>query len=153
MTTRRPEIIIEGSNNGVSWKEYEFKWKPGEVHRKPGFCTPHMPSLDWLPWFGGPAVMSEKIYEYPRWLLPFLKRLLEGEPKVLGLLDTPPFDRPPRLVRASIYFYEFTTPSEAAKDGAWWKRRRTDFKAYRFTLLPNGQMASPDIQQNSDALR
>jgi len=28
MTTSRPEIIIEGSNDGITWLEYEFKFKP-----------------------------------------------------------------------------------------------------------------------------
>jgi len=26
MTTSRPEIIIEGSNDGVTWLPYEFKY-------------------------------------------------------------------------------------------------------------------------------
>ena len=29
MTTRRPEIIVEGSYDGVIWKAYEFTYKPG----------------------------------------------------------------------------------------------------------------------------
>jgi hypothetical protein len=45
MTTKRPEIVIEGSDDGVTWKEYEFKWKPGDVNRAPAFVAPHMPRL------------------------------------------------------------------------------------------------------------
>src|SRR5208282_6670160 len=33
MTTERREIIVEGSNDGVSWRPYEFKNKPGDVNR------------------------------------------------------------------------------------------------------------------------
>ena len=29
MTTIRPEIVIEGSNDGSDWREYEFRYKPG----------------------------------------------------------------------------------------------------------------------------
>jgi hypothetical protein len=29
MTTRRGEIIVEGSNDGSTWQEYEFRYKPG----------------------------------------------------------------------------------------------------------------------------
>src|SRR3954470_16777306 len=47
MTTRRPEIIIEGSDDGVLWRAYDFKWKPGDVNRRPSFCVPHLPRLDW----------------------------------------------------------------------------------------------------------
>ena len=33
MTTSRPEIVFEGSNDGQTWKEYSFPYKPGEVKR------------------------------------------------------------------------------------------------------------------------
>src|SRR5262249_55457266 len=46
MTETRPEIIIEGSDDGTNWKPYEFRWKPGDLARPPGFCTPHQPRLD-----------------------------------------------------------------------------------------------------------
>lgn len=51
MTTSRPEIIIEGSNDGELWKPYEFKYKPGDPNRRPGFVAPHQPRLDWQMWF------------------------------------------------------------------------------------------------------
>ena len=31
MTTTRPEIVIEGSNDGLTWLAYEFKYKPGDL--------------------------------------------------------------------------------------------------------------------------
>src|SRR5262249_12429609 len=31
MTTSRPEIIVEGSNDGQTWLPYAFPWKPGDV--------------------------------------------------------------------------------------------------------------------------
>ena len=43
MTIHRPEIIVEGSNDGVTWLEYEFKYKPGDVRRRPpGFGSRRM---------------------------------------------------------------------------------------------------------------
>src|SRR5205085_9360806 len=41
MTKDRKEIVIEGSADGFDWKPYEFKWKPGDVMRAPGWCQPH----------------------------------------------------------------------------------------------------------------
>ena len=35
MTTERPEIVIEVSEDGVTWKEQEFRWKPGDLERRP----------------------------------------------------------------------------------------------------------------------
>ena len=51
MTTERREIIVEGSNDGVNWLAYEFKYKPGDVTRRPAFVAPHQPRLDWQMWF------------------------------------------------------------------------------------------------------
>ncbi len=51
MTKERPEIILEGSDDAIEWKAYEFKWKPGALDRMPGFVEPHQPRLDWQMWF------------------------------------------------------------------------------------------------------
>src|SRR6266567_5010229 len=50
MTKDRCEIVLEGSTDGVEWLPYEFKWKPGDVKRAPGWCAPHQPRLDWQMW-------------------------------------------------------------------------------------------------------
>ncbi len=118
MTKERPEIVVEGSSDGQEWKPYVFKYKPGDLGRVPGFVGPHMPRLDWQMWF---AALSS--YERTHWFAPFLRRLLENEPKVALLLAENPFpDEPPRYVRATLYVYEFTTPEERRATGAWWKR-------------------------------
>jgi hypothetical protein len=51
MTTERPEIILEGSDDGRSWKPYEFRYKPGDPSRRPRFVAPLEPRLDWQMWF------------------------------------------------------------------------------------------------------
>jgi hypothetical protein len=118
MTKQRDEIILEGSDDGVSWLPYEFKWKPGDVKRRPEFCTPHMPRLDWQMWF---AALGE-IRGEP-WLVNTIVRLLEGEPRVIALLGKNPFpEKPPRAIRAVAYSYHFTTFAERRESGAWWKR-------------------------------
>ena len=55
MTTSRPEIIVEGSDDGASWRPYRFRWKPCELDRRPRFTTPHLPRLDWQMWFAALA--------------------------------------------------------------------------------------------------
>ena len=47
MTTKRREIVVEGSADGQYWEAYEFRWKPGDPERPPAFVQPHMPRLDW----------------------------------------------------------------------------------------------------------
>jgi hypothetical protein len=115
MTTRRPEIAVEGSDDGETWRAYEFRWKPGDVDRRPRFATPHMPRLDWQMWFAA----LEGDCGSRRWFLAFEQRLLEGSPPVLGLLRSDPFPgRPLRFVRARLDLYRFTVPGERA----WWQR-------------------------------
>jgi hypothetical protein len=118
MTTRRPEIIVEGSNDGRIWLPYEFRWKPGDVRRRPAFTGLHMPRLDWQMWFAALGSFWEN-----GWFLQFLVRLLEGSPEVLGLLRHNPFPgAPPRYVRAILYDYRFTDRAARKETGAWWRR-------------------------------
>ena len=114
MTTTRPEIFVEGSDDGVNWQAYRFHWKPGNVRLPPGLVAPHQPRLDWQMWF---ASLSD--YQHNPWLVRFLGRLLEGSPDVLDLLEWNPFaNHPPHYVRAVVCDYHFTHWGEAA----WWTR-------------------------------
>jgi hypothetical protein len=114
MTTSRPEITVEGSNDGVNWRAYTFSWKPGDPWTGPALVAPHQPRLDWQMWF---AALGD-VQQNP-WFVRFLSRLLEGSPEVLGLLETNPFpERPPQYVRATIRDYHFTHWGEHG----WWTR-------------------------------
>ena len=53
MTTTRPEIIIEGSLDGKTWRPYAFKYKPTDPKQTPRFASFHMPRIDWQMWFEG----------------------------------------------------------------------------------------------------
>ncbi len=118
MTTTRPEIIVEGSNDGRTWLPYEFKYKPEDLDRRPPWVAPHQPRLDWQMWF---AALGD--YRSNPWILRFMARLLEGSPQVLRLLRGNPFPAaPPHYLRALVYQYNFTTPDERHKTGNWWRR-------------------------------
>jgi len=43
MTTARDEIVIEGSDDGIYWREYEFRYKPGDPAGRPRWkrCSRH----------------------------------------------------------------------------------------------------------------
>jgi predicted DCC family thiol-disulfide oxidoreductase YuxK len=119
MTKDRCEIVIEGSTDGLDWAPYEFKWKPGDVKRAPGWCAPHQPRLDWQMWFAA----LETPQQNP-WLIGLIVRLLAGSRDVTGLLARNPFpDKPPHYIRAMFYRYRFTTSEERRQTGAWWKRQ------------------------------
>jgi predicted DCC family thiol-disulfide oxidoreductase YuxK len=118
MTTTCNEIIVEGSDDGTNWLAYEFKYKLGDVNRRPAFVEPFQPRLDWQMWF---AALSD--YQQNPWFENFCIRLLQGSPDVLALLEKNPFPKhPPRYIRAELYEYRFTNFAERRATGAWWKR-------------------------------
>jgi hypothetical protein len=118
MTPARPEIIVEGSNDGVTWLAYEFKCKPGDLKHRPAFVAPHQPRLDWQMWFAALGRWQDN-----PWFGNFCVRLLQGSPEVLALLEKNPFpDQPPRYIRAIAYDYRFTSFAERRQTGDWWRR-------------------------------
>jgi hypothetical protein len=118
MTTTRHEIEVEGSSDGVEWRAYEFRYKPGDVASRPRWNIPHQPRLDWQMWFAA--------LEDPRdlnWFSRFLKALLENQPAVTALLANNPFPtQPPVFVRAQFYDYTYSDAEQKAR-GLWWNRR------------------------------
>jgi predicted DCC family thiol-disulfide oxidoreductase YuxK len=119
MTKDRREIVIEGSADGIDWLPYEFKWKPGNLKRAPGWCAPHQPRLDWQMWFAALGTAQQN-----PWFVRLVICLLEAKRDVARLFVHDPFPRqPPRYVRAILYRYRFTTAKEHGQTGAWWKRQ------------------------------
>lgn len=122
ITRERFEIAIEGtadqSLESATWREYQFKGKPGDPSRRPLQIAPYHLRLDWLMWFA--AMGSARDYE---WFSPLILKLLEGDAATLGLLGSNPFpDRPPRWIRARMFRYTFTTAAERQQTGQWWNR-------------------------------
>jgi len=147
MTVRRPELIIETSDDGNEWKEIEFKWKAGALEKRPQFVQPHQPRLDWQMWFA--ALFYERVSEYfkknygrdpvspeehfslmrqvpiskrYRWFYLFLNRIFEGEKEVLSLLKNGKIGPAPKYLRVWLYDYHFTSITERSESGNWWKR-------------------------------
>lgn len=120
MTTARPEIVLEGSEDGTTWREYEFKYKVGDVRRRPPWVAPHQPRLDWQMWFAALGRFDDE-----RWFPRFCVRLLEADGEVLRLLERDPFQgRKPRYLRAVLYRYRFSDATTRRRDGVWWTRER-----------------------------
>jgi predicted DCC family thiol-disulfide oxidoreductase YuxK len=118
MTVRRPEIAVEGSDDGEDWREYGFRYKVSRLDRAPRQVAPHQPRLDWQMWF---AALGSP----PGWFVSLLVRLLEGSPDVLALFAENPFpEHPPRYVRAVLYEYRMTDPATRQSTGAWWTREQ-----------------------------
>jgi len=118
MTTTRYEVVVEGSDDGENWKEYDFRFKPTSLTRRPKRVSPYQPRLDWLAWF-----LPFADCDYNIWFQRFLQRLLEGSPEVLSLMRYNPFPKnPPRFIRSQMYVYQYTTRKMKKKTGQWWTR-------------------------------
>lgn len=118
MTKKRNEIVIEGSSDGDTWYEYEFKFKPGDIRRRPRWNIPFQPRLDWQMWFAALGTADNN-----PWLGGFVQKLLENAPEVTNLIQFNPFPiDPPLYIRAWIYDYRYATRTQYNATGAWWNR-------------------------------
>jgi len=123
VTKERVEIVVEGTTDedpdAATWHEYEFKGKPGDLHRVPRQYAPYHLRLDWLMWF---LPLGRSLED---WFTAFLVKLLEADAATLRLLARDPFDgERPRWVRAVSYRYRFATREEFRRTRARWVRDR-----------------------------
>jgi hypothetical protein len=118
MTRGRYEIEFQGSTDGTNWVAYPFRFKPQDIAKAPGIYAPYQPRFDWNLWFASLGAWREN---------PMVPRtevlLLKNDAEVLALFAGNPFaHEPPRQVRAVLWQYWFTTPTEKRATGAWWRR-------------------------------
>jgi hypothetical protein len=103
---RREELIIESANDVKGpWREYHFKVKPGDVHRRPRWISPYHYRLDWQMWI---AAQSGGVERSP-WLMSLLLKLLRQEKDVIDLIDGDPWKpgESPKYIRIEKYIYKF----------------------------------------------
>jgi hypothetical protein len=137
MTPHRYEIEFQGSNDGQSWTPYPFRYKPQDVHERPGIYAPYQPRFDWNLWFASLGTWLQN---------PMVPRteelLLANDPDVLDLFKANPFPgTPPKYVRAALWQYWFSTPEEKQTQGVWWTRQYLGTYAPTLTVGENGKFA------------
>ncbi len=118
MTPHRFEIEFQGSEDGVNWVAYPFRYKPQDVRERPRIYAPYQPRFDWNLWFASLGSWEQNL------MVPRTEALLlDGDEDVLGLFGGNPFRaRPPRFVRAVLWQYWFSTKAEKKASGVWWRR-------------------------------
>ncbi len=118
MTHARYEIEFQGTQDGINWTPYPFRYKPQDVRRPPGIYAPYQPRFEWNLWFA-----SLGTWRQYRFVLFAEERILTAEPDVLALFAANPFaSAPPKQVRAVIYQYWFTDTKTKREQSAWWRR-------------------------------
>jgi lipase maturation factor 1 len=119
MTTARYEIEFQGSNDGVRWTAYPFRYKPQDLMERPGIYAPYQPRFEWNLWFASLGPWRDS-----PWVFTAQKRLIEGSAPVLQLFRRDPFNgQPPSQVRTVLWRYWFTDLATKRATGAWWRRQ------------------------------
>mmetsp|Transcript_19269 Transcript_19269/g.35355 ORF Transcript_19269/g.35355 Transcript_19269/m.35355 type:complete len:534 (+) Transcript_19269:1676-3277(+) len=101
----RPELVIQGSLDGRSWRDYQLPYKPQSSDKMPKFNLPHQPRLDWQMWFAALGSINENV-----WMVNLINRLFYNSPSVMTLFEVNPFaEEPPEHIRMQYYLLNFTT--------------------------------------------
>ncbi|MCU4298502.1 lipase maturation factor family protein [Brevibacterium permense] len=123
MTETRNEIIIEGWIDDGGWREYRFKGKPGDVHRRGPLVAPYHLRLDWLMWFAALGDYRQT------WFTELVRKVGSGDPQIRRLMGPDPFDgAAPELIRVRVFTYRYATRAErraavaAGEPKPWWVR-------------------------------
>ncbi|KAK2892938.1 hypothetical protein Q8A67_012926 [Cirrhinus molitorella] len=141
-TEGRPEIVLEGSYDGLTWKEMNHMYKPGNVDAVPPIVGPHQPRLERLMWQA-----AQEGDETSPWFTGLLQRLLQGKPEVVSLLQLDeaqyPFSqKPPIFIKAKLYNYHFTDPAKYKTHlQSWWRRQ------YKKEFFPVVNLDDPELQK------
>jgi hypothetical protein len=136
MTRGRYEIEFQGSNDGKNWITYDFRNKPQDPHEAPRIYAPYQPRFDWNLWF---ASLSD--WRSDPIVVRTEERLLAGSSDVAALFKSNPFPQePPRVVRAVIWQYWFSTRKEKREQGIWWTRQLLGLYAPTLERQANGKL-------------
>jgi hypothetical protein len=140
MTRGRYEIEFQGSDDGQNWLVYPFRFKPQDPSKAPGIYAPYQPRFDWNLWFA-----SLSSWRQEPLVVRTEQRLMHGDADVLLLFSGNPFPHaPPRQVRAVIWQYWFTTPSEKRAQGMWWRRQQLGLYAPTLERESDGRIVVLD---------
>jgi hypothetical protein len=123
----RTALVIQGSDDGTQWHDYQPHGLPARIDQRPARVAPgndHLGFLMWLSGFGGPETAVA-------WQPALLDALLRGEDDVQALFAHDPFPaRPPQHVRAARFLYTFAPAAERDR-GVFWQRQLVDVHATR----------------------
>lgn len=136
MTRGRYEIEFQGSMDGQNWTTYQFRNKPQDPREAPRIYAPYQPRFDWNLWF---ASLSD--WRSDPIVVRTEERLLAGSPDVVSLFKSNPFPgQPPRIVRAVVWQYWFSTWEAKRTQGIWWTRQLLGLYAPTLERQANGKL-------------
>jgi hypothetical protein len=144
--------VFEGSDDGVHWKRYRFRFMYSSVEEKPRFYAPHHPRLDQASAYSVHAIHDACLfgslfgdgspyntYVGSSWMERMCQLLLEGHPTGKRLMGHNPFpDAPPKLMRVAMDAMTASSPEVRRATGEWWHVRRCGM-----FIMPHGKQSWP----------
>jgi hypothetical protein len=143
MTRGRYEIEFQGSNDGVNWQPYLFRYKPQLLNEAPRIYAPYQPRFDWNLWF---ASLGD--WRQNEMVVLTEERLLANDGDVLALFRGNPFSQsPPRYVRSVLWQYWFTSMDDKRRTGNWWRRQLLGLYAPTITRAADGRVEAVQMPE------
>jgi lipase maturation factor 1 len=145
--------VIEGSADGVTWKQYGYKYMPSTAEDAPVHMAPHHPRLDQGLYYVATGIHCASLTGnvFP-WSSPYhaharsslldvlIQRVLAADAATLAMLGHNPFpEAPPKYARVAMIAMTPTRPREMLSTGRWWNVKRL----VELTL-PRGVASWPD---------
>jgi hypothetical protein len=128
--------VLEGTQDGQTWKEYPYRYLMSGLLSGPVWVAPHTPRHDHNLFYEASgtdvtnflastfAIGNPYLFSRASGLERVIQRLLEGSSSVASLFASNPFpDGPPKAIRVSLYLLQPTSPEERRRTGAWWRRQ------------------------------
>jgi len=159
--------VLEGSDDGVTYHAYGYRYMPSRPDERAPFVAPHHPRLDQALYYAGAGIQDGSFfgsiisdgtpyssYAHSSWLDRVAQRLLEGDPMMLRALGHNPFpNAPPKYVRVSSILMTPTSMATRRETGDWWRIRRLGqfmpprtLGSWAFGLtLPEPEAFHPDL--------
>jgi hypothetical protein len=128
--------VLEGSADGRSWHEYEYRFMPCSEQSAPRAFAPYHPRLDHAILYEGFGLNTAGFLSSlhssfnPYHFSPVsplrrvMQRLMEPDSPVRALFRTDPFagQSPPKFMRATLFVLAPTSMAEQRRTGRWWRR-------------------------------
>lgn len=132
MPTKRFGLVVQGSDDGETWFDYQPMSVPAHPRSVPPRISPYCDFLGMALWVT--SVWPREAA--PAWLATLQTRLLEGNPTCARLcIDGLPA-KPPRFVRVLRCSFAFTN-LEQQRQGIWWERTAQDVFLESRSLEPS----------------
>lgn len=138
MAPVRFQPVIEGSMDGVTWKQYGYKYIPSFEHSRPPYIAPYHARLDQWSFYTSVGIDTGSMFGG---VLPsgnpytagtrfgifdlMMQCIMRGDRRILDGLGHNPFpDAPPKLMRIGLIALTPSSIAELRATGKWWNTRR-----------------------------